>query len=474
MDVLRLPLIGPFLRWRHSRRALQTVALALAAAVVLHGLFGPQIAPRNLATVLTAIHWRGLLIVALVAAGNLFCTACPMMLVRDAGRRLVSPRFTWPRAWRRKWLPIALLVLIFYAYELFGIWDRPAATAAVVLGYFALALAIDLVFRGASFCKHVCPIGQFNFIASTVAPTEIGARDLHTCQQCRTFDCIKGQRSAAEPLRVVQRGCELALFVPAKVGNLDCTLCLDCVHACPHDNVALHTRLPAAELSDPRRRSGIGLLRARPDIAALSIVFTFAALANAFAMTAPAAMFERRIAGMLHLSSQAAILAVLFAVAILLFPATFLAAAAALTGPPAAGQPGSRTATVARFAFALIPLGVAVSVAHYGFHLLTGILTVVPVTQSAVIDLAGWPAWGEPLWRWTGMPPGTIYPIQFGLTLLGACGSAAVAHAIAKRDYPQRVMAAAMPWLAVVALLTAAALWILAQPMEMRGLGRIA
>jgi hypothetical protein len=51
---------------------------------VLHGLFGPQIAPRNLATVLTWVHYRGLPVVALLAAGNLFCTGCPFILVRDA------------------------------------------------------------------------------------------------------------------------------------------------------------------------------------------------------------------------------------------------------------------------------------------------------------------------------------------------------------------------------------------------------
>ena len=46
----------------------------------------------------------------------------------------------------------------------------------------------------------------------------------------------------------------LGLFLPAKVGNLDCTLCLDCVQACPHDNVALASRLPGLELADARRR----------------------------------------------------------------------------------------------------------------------------------------------------------------------------------------------------------------------------
>ncbi|HEY7502351.1 MAG TPA: hypothetical protein VH740_27770 [Vicinamibacterales bacterium] len=471
MDVLRLPVVGPLMRWRHFRPAVQAVLLAMSIAIVGHGLLGPDIAPRNLSTVSTSIHWRGLLVIGLLAVGNVFCTACPMMLVRDAGRRFAAPRFTWPRALRRKWVGLALLVLVLFSYELFDIWDRPAATAAIVLGYFALALLVDLLFKGASFCKHVCPIGQFNFIASTVAPTEIAARDPHVCQQCRTFDCIKGQRSLTEPLRVVRRGCELGLFVPAKTGNLDCTLCLDCVQACPHDNVALVTRVPGAELLDARRRSGIGRLAQRFDIAALAVIFTFAALINAFAMTRPAFALEQRIASTLHLTSEAAVLSLMFVCALIVLPALLLGSAAAIARRLAVGNALNRGATAARFALALIPFGFGVWLAHYGFHLLTGILTIVPVAQSAVIDLVGRPAWGEPAWSWTGMSPGSIYPIQLGLTLLGASGSAALAYAISAREYPRRAAVASIPWLIVVALLAALAVWVIGQPMEMRGLG---
>ena len=449
---------------------LQLGLLVVAGAVVLHGLFGPDIAPRNLSTVLTSIHWRGLLVVALVIIGNLFCTACPMILVRDAGRRMVPPRFTWPRRLRRKWLAVALLVLVLFSYELFDWWEAPAATAWLVLGYFAAALTVDLLFKGASFCKHVCPIGQFNFIASTMSPAELQIRDAAACHSCGTFDCIKGQRAPAEPLRIVQRGCELGLFLPGKVGNLDCTLCLDCVHACPHDNIALATRVPALELLDTRRRSGIGRLDDRIDIAALAVVFTCAALINAFAMTAPAVALEGRLAALLHVRSEAVVLGLLFLVALVAVPAMLLGGAAAL-GRVFTGEDASPlNLIVRRYAFALVPLGLGIWLAHYGFHLLTGVLTAVPVSQSAALDLFGSAVLGEPLWRWTGMSPGSVYPIQIGLVALGACGSAGVVWAISSRDYPNGPASASAPWLAVLVVLTVAAFWILGQPMDMRGL----
>jgi Fe-S-cluster-containing hydrogenase component 2 len=76
---------------------------------------------------------------------------------------------------------------------------------------------------------------------------------------------------------VIQRGCELALFQPRKVGNLDCTFCLDCVQACPHDNVGIISRLPAEELTCAIRCDpASGFLSKRKDLAALVVVFALA------------------------------------------------------------------------------------------------------------------------------------------------------------------------------------------------------
>ena len=469
MDLLRQPVVGRVLRWRHLRVALQLVLLAVAAVVVLHGLFGPQIAPRNLATVLTSIHWRGLLIVALLAVGNLFCTACPMMLARNAGRRVVRPGLRWPRRLRGKWLGIGLLILVLFSYELFGLWELPRATAWLVLGYFALALAVDLTFKGAAFCRHICPIGQFNFTASTMSPTELQVRNVSTCHECRTSDCIKGRYSAVEPKRLERRGCELGLFLPAKVGNLDCTLCLDCVSACPHDNITLVTRVPGVEWLVPGRRSGIGRLTQRTDVAALSLVFTFAALLAAFAMTAPARSLRLGVANLTGVGSEAAGLALLFVIAIVVLPVLLVAGAATVT-QRLAGAPGRLRPIAIPYVYALVPLGFGVWLAHYGFHLLTGILTVVPVAQSASIDLLQAAVLGAPKWTWVGMRSGSVWPIQVGFVLLGAVGSISLVWATSLRDHPGRPGRAAAAWVVLVAALAVLALWILAQPMDMRGM----
>lgn len=486
-DLLRWPLLGRFLRWRHARTALQLPLLALAVAIVAHGFLGPSLAALNLATLLTWVQYRGLLIVALLVAGNLACTACPIVLVRDLGRRVRAPGRRWPRRLRGKWIAVALLATVLFLYEWLDLWASPPGTAWLLLAYFALALAVDLTFTGAAFCKHVCPIGQFNALCSTVSPLEVRVRAPETCTGCRTHDCVRGRvggLGAQRPSRGrppvrqdglgparradVRRGCELGLFLPGKVGNLDCTFCLDCVQACPHDNVALAVRPPAEELARGGRRSSLGRLERRRDLAALVLVFTFGALLNAFAMTAPLYAVAGALGRALRLASDGAVLLVLFALGLAVLPLAIALLAGAATRALAAAA-ASPAAIATAFAWALVPLAAGTWASHYAFHFLTGCLTVVPVVQKLAWSATGVAVLGAPRWTWVGLRPGLVYPLELGLVLLGAMGSLATAHAIARRDHPGRTGPAALPWALLIVLLAAAAVWVLSLPMEMRG-----
>ena len=469
VDVLRWPLIGRFLRWRHARTAWQTCLLVAAVAVVLHGLLGPDLAPKNLATLGVWVHYRGLLVLGILAVGNVFCAGCPFVLVRDLGRRLRPPTWRWPRWLRAKWLGLAGLVGILFAYELLDLWARPRETALLVLAYFGAALAIDLAFKGAVFCKHICPVGQFNFVASTLSPLEIAVKDGAVCERCSGHECIKGVAAPQEaPARPLQRGCELGLFLPRKVGNLDCTLCLDCVRACPYENVALRPRVPGVELAIAAKRSGIGRLAKRRDLAALSVVFAFGGLVNAFGMVGPVYDLQRWLGAAIGVQHEAPVLGLIFLLGLVALPALVVGVASASTRA-LAGPVAGKGSIADRFAFCLVPVGLGVWLSHYGFHLLTGGLTLVPLIQGAAADLFGWQVLGVPLWHLSGLQPGAVFPIELGFLLLGATGSIIVARAIAGRDYPARAGRAALSWCLVIVAVAGAAAWILSQPMEMRG-----
>lgn len=466
-DLLQLPVIGDFLHWRYSRVFMQSITFVIAIIMILHGLFGPQLAPRNLSTLLTWVHYRGILVLIVLVAGNFFCMACPFMLPRELARRFSSPVRNWPRWLRNKWLSIALFVLVLFAYEFFDLWGSPWWTAWLIIAYFSAALLVDTFFKNASFCKYVCPIGQFNFISSTVSPLEVKVADADICVNCTTMDCIKGARDQNDPDKVLQRGCELALFQPGKVGNMDCTFCMDCVHACPHDNVAITTRLPGSELWTDTRRSGIGRFSNRKDLSVLALIFTFGALLNAFGMVSPVYAVQDWLAGVLNTTSEAPILGVLFFLMLVVEPVVLLGLAAYITRTwTASGE--KLLPVVMRYAYALVPFGFGLWVAHYSFHLLTGIWTVIPVIQSTLAD-GGISLLGDPLWRLSGLPEELVYPLELGFLSLGLLGSLLVAYRISVRDYKARPRQAFIPWAVLCVVLFCAAVWLLNQPMEMRG-----
>src|SRR5262249_60893148 len=126
--LLRLPLLGSFLRWRYARPVLQLPLFLLAVAVIYDGLRGPQAGPMNLAGVLPWVHWRGLVVFGLLAAGNVFCMGCPFLLPRTLARRWLPAGRAWPRRLRSKWLAGLVLIVFLWAYVAIALWDRPSFT----------------------------------------------------------------------------------------------------------------------------------------------------------------------------------------------------------------------------------------------------------------------------------------------------------------------------------------------------------
>src|SRR5262245_30698941 len=354
-DLLRFPLVGRFLRWRHARLALQLPMMALAAVLILDGLRGPQVGAMNLAGVLPWIHWRGLLILTLLAAGNFFCMACPFVVPRTLARRWLPAGHNWPQWLRSKWLAVLLLVLFLWSYEAFSLWDSPWWTAWLALGYFTMAFVIDGSFRGAAFCKYVCPIGQFNFVQSLVSPLEVKVVDANICTDCRTRDCIRGRGDIP--------GCELHLSQPHKSGNMDCTFCLDCVHACPHENVGILARAPASDLWHDETRSGVGRFGKRPDLAVLVIILVFGAFANASGMVGPVVAMRDRWDKLLGQSSHLLTTTLFYALAFVVFPLLAIGGAACLSRK-LSGLGDTWIGSVTRYSYALVPLGFGMWLSH--------------------------------------------------------------------------------------------------------------
>ena len=462
-DLLRFPLVGRFLRWHHARLAMQLVMMALAAVLIFDGLCGPQVGAMNLAGVLPWIHWRGLLILTLLAAGNFFCMACPFVVPRTFARRWLPAGRNWPQRLRSKWLAVFLLVLFLWAYEAFSLWDSPWWTAWLALGYFSAAFVIDGFFRGAAFCKYVCPIGQFNFVQSLVSPLEVKIVDADVCMSCRTRDCIRGRGNIP--------GCEMHLSQPHKSGNMDCTFCLDCVHVCPHENVGILARAPGSDLWHDKQRSGLGRFGKRQDLAVLVVILVFGAFANAAGMVGPVVAGRERLDRLLGQASPLVMTTLFYVVALLVLPLLAVGGAALLSRKW--GRSAETWIEVAtRYSYALVPVGLGMWLSHYSFHLLTSYDTVVPTAARFLSDLGsnvlGRPHWVAGCCRGAvdGLLELEIVFLDLGM-LLSLYTSYRIALARSSR-WSQRLWGLA-PWAALIVLLFAAGVWIIFQPMQMRG-----
>jgi polyferredoxin len=483
-DLLRLPGLRGFLRWRYSRFALQVPLLLVALLAVYDGFTGRQIAPVNTATVSVWVHYRGLVALAIAIAGNLFCAACPLMLTRGPTKLLKRfvPEFQFPRVLRNKYTVLALTIIFLFSYEHFDLWASPWLTAWLVVAYFAAALLFDALFPIGTFCKYVCPLGNFNFALAQSAPTQITARDSSVCQSCEGKYCLNGREETAttrKPLwghrgEHVQLevgesgigfrgagtfpGCETDLFVPTMQSNQDCTLCLNCVRACPYDNVALEIRNPLREAET---------VRPREDWAWFVLVLTWAGLMNAFAMIPPYFAVAAWLSGVLGTRDEALLLFVIQVVGI--GAGVALTLGAARVSARVSVRERTMRDVLRDWIGVLLPLALAAWGGHYLFHFVTGYNTLLPNAVTALNRLGlNLPALPLPAaTRGDG-----IFPYQVVISYAALFGSLWVAYRKAARASigdSRGLVLRLMPQVLLALAFNTLTLLIFSQPMQARG-----
>ena len=157
-----------------------------------------RLAPKNLSTVLTWIHYRGLLIGALLAAGNVFCGACPMILVRDLGRRLHRPTPALAAVARTQ-VGGARRLFVGGALRLRAVRPVVAAGGDGVARDRLLRrrrCVVDMTLHRRGLLQARLP-GRPVQLSSRLDAVAAGGRrraSLPVCRSCTTVDCIKGRR----------------------------------------------------------------------------------------------------------------------------------------------------------------------------------------------------------------------------------------------------------------------------------------
>jgi ferredoxin len=451
-DLLCLPPVRAVLASRWPLLVVRSAALGGYVLVVVAGWFGTPVGNRNLSVVLVWIAWWALLIlVAVPLMGRAWCSICPVPMPGEwlqhgavlgpspASRRSWSLGKRWPKVLRNTWLQNAAFVIV----TLFGtvVLTQPRVTALVLALLLLAAVLTSLIFERRAFCRHLCPVGGFIGLYSQVAPLELRVRDTAVCAGHREKTCFTGSSDGY--------GCPWNLFPGGMIKNVNCGLCMECVQTCPHDNIALNVRPFGADLMQPRAH--------RMDEAVKALILVGSAGAYSAVMLGPWSQLKTAAYSAGSAAWWAFALVFLTLVLGVLPAAFYLAvwAGSALTG----SRRGGRQAFV-RFAYSLVPLGMAAWIAFSLSFVFANGSYFWPVLSDPMGW--GWNLLGTASVPWTPYLTGLLPPIQATVLLGGMTWSTGLTRRLAAEGGPSpRSGRAAVPVILFHLATTAVLLWLL-------------
>ena len=235
LNLYRVSWLRPWLESPWPQFLVRAVALAGFVFAIIAGIAGSRVGSHNFAIIFVWIAWWTALKLGFIPlGGRSWCSVCPIPLPGDwlqkggilsRGKGLGLNR-RWPKKLRGTWLQSGafLLIGIFSAVTL----TNPRVTAWVLAALFALAIGLSLFFEKRAFCNYICPIGGFTGIYAKTAPVEVRALDKSICAAHRPKTCYQV--------------CPWGVYPVALVDSAACGLCLECLRACPSDNLALNIR----------------------------------------------------------------------------------------------------------------------------------------------------------------------------------------------------------------------------------------
>ncbi len=397
-NLLDVPLLGQFLRWRHFNSLLLVPTLLIFAFIVLAGLVGEQTS-TNPAVLLTWILWWPAVIFTFFLGGRIWCTICPFGYLGDVAQKILSLRRKAPRILRNMWWRLALFLTLTWLTTLFALDRMPNSTAYLALALTTGAVVLGFVYEKRTFCRFVCPVGGIFGLYSMTAPVHLGVKDKHICQtECKGKDC--------------HALCTWFQFPAIMQRNAECNLCLDCVRACPHDNLAFKTQMFATDLVQfqPRRKS----LDEATTVAAILGV----SLLQTVVMLNSWQSWQGSLVSLLHIPAGPALYTIVFLGFGVVVPLVVVGFVSYLSARGMASRPNA-FAALRIYAYPFLPLGLGLHAAH-NFHHLFG--EGGALWQGVKAEFARYTGWGADVILTTAPPtpmaPNTLYFLQW-LALIG-------------------------------------------------------
>jgi ferredoxin len=315
------------------------------------------------------------------------------------------------------------------------------------------------VFEKRAWCRYLCFLGGLSSNYSMSSALELRT-DSKICKTCKDPTCYKGTEKA--------EGCSMFEYPRTMDSNRFCNFCSNCIKNCPHDAIKITPRAPTSELwfiKKPRFEDSflatalIGIVVIQT-IVMLDVWEPFMAwFENTTGITNFTVAWTVIFAGAMLIP-----LVLMFVLSLLSTHLTWKigvprvipdeAAEAGLLYESSTGK--TMLSNFVRYGYALIPLGLGIHLAHNAKHFLGEGLSVIYTSSS----LVGMNLTGE--LSILNMP--TIQIIQYILTLLGILGSTYTAHRISRNNPGSR----ALPYILLILVFGAIALWMYSVPMAAR------
>ncbi len=462
VDLLQRPWIRALLASRSFRFALQAGVTGMFLLIVAAGLWGNQNPALNIAPLLTWTVWWGLLPVLILVAGKVWCYVCPWDAVAGWTEKLALWRkregiglgLRWPRIVRNISIATILFVGLTWVELGFGVTMKPRVTAYLAIAMLLLAVGSALLFERKSFCRYGCLVGRVSGLYALFGGAEVRSRSAETCLECRTKECVRGSETAY--------GCPTFLY-PGKLDtNTYCIQCMECVQACPHDNLAYNVRPLGSDLAVEGKP--------RSDEAYLALLMLSITGFHGLTMTP---VWQQLVDAIRAESGTGRVLGFSIGMAaIMLAPIAVYAALVAISrrlGESRARRPLSYRDYFIRYAYALLPIALFYHIAHNLEHL----LMEGPKVVALASDPFGWN------WNLFGTAGWTVPPLvslehlwllQAFLVLVGHVYSLWVAQRTSLRLFgsSRAAFRSQIPMLIGMVLFSIFSLWLLKQPMEMR------
>jgi len=457
-DLLKTNFLKRLVGWRGFPLMIQSVSIVLFIVVLITGFWGNQRLGMNLAPILTWTWWWVLLIFIILFLGKGFCAVCPWegitSLVSSLSLRsrlkALGYEKPWPH-WARNVYP-ALILFILLTWAELG-WDiTRSAWLTALMGLIMVSMAVlsAIIFEKRSFCRYACLVGRVSGLYALFSPVELRPVSKDVCTTCENRECINGSETSP--------GCPTFLYPGNLKENSYCTLCTECIRACPHDNLTINAR-PFGE--DLLHRD-----RFRKDEAILAIVLL--ALTSFHGLTMTPQWW--RINDLLRVDlgwGKLFTFSVLMTLMILIPMAIFWIAAD--LSQRLLGDHVRREKLFRAFAYPLIPVALFYHLAHNGMHFFIEAQKIIPVLSDPF-------GWGWDLFGTATKKYGpllsleAIWWIQIILIVMGHIYGVVVSDRVARRLVSDKALAlkALVPLIVVMILYSGFSIWLITQPMEMR------